>query len=169
MLKNGSYVGIILTIVLACPVIAVLIFYERDHVPDVGVLSIQPVSALSLPWPAGRFEEFGHACGGRNNSYVTGYRAYDGTRLARRGMSFSSESEAGSELRKFLRYASRIAETGPKYNERGIVIGERVIAFFAVDDKEAVSIIWTEGKSLYAIEAFSLETALEFEKDDSTK
>jgi hypothetical protein len=55
--------------------------------PELGVFMIQPSTSLvsfsaSSSTPARGFEEFGHACGGPNGSFITGYTAYDGKRLS---------------------------------------------------------------------------------------
>jgi hypothetical protein len=134
--------------------------------PELGVFIVQPSTSLlssSVPPsnPAERFTLIGHACG---NGTLTGYTTYDGKRLALHLSGYTSSSELRQEFQKWLQDATRIQETGAKYNRQGKIVGKRVIAFFGFGDKETAAILWTEQKSLRMIEAQSLDQALEFER-----
>jgi len=115
-----------------------------------------------------RFEELGHACGGPNQSWITAYVAYDGNRLSLSSATYSSPSEASRRLQSRLQGAAKIQETGPKYNRQGYIVGERVgervVAFFRVEEKEIATILLTQEKSLFAIETEVFNCALEFER-----
>jgi hypothetical protein len=129
--------------------------------PELGVFMVQPSTSIR------RFEELGHACGGPNQSWITGYTAYDGKQLSLRSATYTSQSEASLELQKRLQNATRIQEVGAKYNQQGKIVGKRAVAFFAFDDKEIAAILWTKQKSLFVIKTESLDCALEFEHTKS--
>lgn len=118
--------------------------------PELGVLMVQPsTSILRLVEPSTsimRFECLGHACGGRNESWITGYLAFDGKRLALRCASYSSRAEANRKLQDRLQDAVKIHEVGTNYNQQGQTVGKRAVAFFLYDDKETVAILWTKQK-----------------------
>jgi hypothetical protein len=67
-------------------------------------------------------------------------------------------------LRSRVLGATRIQETGARYNQVGRIVGERVAALVDVADKELALIVWTQEESVFAIEAESLECAMEFER-----
>jgi hypothetical protein len=136
--------------------------------PELGVFMVQPSTSLvsssaSSSTPARGFEAFGHACGGPNGSFITGYTAYDGKRLSLWGAAYNSRAEADMEFQKRLQNAARVQEIGAKYNQQGKVIGKRAVVIFIVEDNEIAAILWTEQKSLSIIEAQSLDQAFEFE------
>jgi hypothetical protein len=123
-----------------------------------GVFMVQPTTSIQ------RFEELGHACGGPNHSWVTGYTTYNGKRLSLSGATYSSQSEAIQMLRNSVQGAKTIQETGNRYNQEGQIVGERVVALVAVEDKGLALIVWTQGESVFEIESESLECAMEFER-----
>lgn len=125
--------------------------------PELGVLMVQPDTSIR------RFKEIGHACQGGNGVWVTGYKTYSGRSLSLEGSTHDSVFEARQKLQDHLQRATRIEERGNKYDQQGQIIGERVIAFFEVEEKEWVSILWLERESTFVITAASLAEALEFE------
>ena len=60
--------------------------------------------------------------------------------------------------------AADLIERGPKLDVNGHKIGERGITKFT--DSNAVRIFWTQGDDFWAVQAPSLELALEFEQSD---
>lgn len=125
---------------------------------EFAVFMIQPTTSIL------RFEELGHACGGPNHSWVTGYITYNGKRLSLSAASYSSQSEATQVLRSRVQGATRILETGARYNQEGRIVGERAVALVAVESKELALIVWTQEESVFVIESESLECAMEFER-----
>jgi len=123
-----------------------------------GVFMVQPTTSIL------QFEELGHACGGPNHSWVTGYITYNGKRLSLSAATYASQSEATQMLRSRVQGATRIQEAGARYNQEGRIVGERVVALVDVEDKELALIVWTQEDSVFAIESESLECAMEFER-----
>ncbi|MEW6207007.1 MAG: hypothetical protein AB1631_01470 [Acidobacteriota bacterium] len=125
-----------------------------------GVFFVKPVH-LGM-----EFLPTGHACGGPDSSWITGYEASDGERLSIYGATFSSPSGARKKLQKRLDLAIRVIERGPKYDGHGRTVGEQVVAVFQSKEKgkEAVSVMWTNGNRLYSIDAPSISHALEMER-----
>ena len=154
VIKVGIGVSLLVTIGFSLRTFSTLTTPKDEF----GVFMIQPTTS-SL-----RFQELGHACGGTDHSWVTGYFTYSGRRLSLSGASYSSRSEAFQKLRSWAQGATRIQETGAKYNQEGQIVGERVVAFVAVGDREVALIVWTQEESLFAIESESLDCAMEFER-----
>ena len=125
---------------------------------ELGVFIVQPSTAIS------RFEELGHACGGPNRSWGTGYITYNGKHLSLFSATFQSSLAANQELQKWLQGATRIQEWGPKYDQQGEVTGERIVAIYVVEDRNKAAILWSQQESIFFIETESLECALEFER-----
>jgi hypothetical protein len=77
-----------------------------------------------------------------------------------------SAARASKELQKRIKPAVEIIERGPKLDETGQRVGERVVATFAKSDSSGneVTVLWTNSGQLYYIQSTSLPVALEFEK-----
>lgn len=77
-----------------------------------------------------------------------------------------SAARASKELQKRIKPAVEIIERGPRLDETGQRVGERVVATFAKSDSSGneVTVLWTNGGQLYYIQSRSLPVALEFEK-----
>lgn len=64
-----------------------------------------------------------------------------------------------------VKEATKIVEKGPLLDAQGQAIGERAVLIFNPPDKKASAmILWTSGNRLRDLQSFSLDTALEFEK-----
>jgi hypothetical protein len=104
---------------------------------------------------------------GANSDYYH-YEASDGVKLMRARIAFPSPGRAGQELWHKLELDEEIAEIlerGPKVNERGEGVGERVVAVLTGKVKGQLTyVIWTEGQALCWIESPSLNHALELER-----
>jgi hypothetical protein len=78
---------------------------------------------------------------------------------------FSSPERVKSELRTRLRHAVTIFERGPKIDDNGRPVGERVVAMMSPcrSSKMEANIFWTQGDTLTTIEAPSFRYAIAYE------
>lgn len=94
------------------------------------------------------------------------FESQEGVRVSIIRENRDSPVRADKELQRRIKQALEIVERGPKVDERGQRVGERIVAKFAKNGsaEEEVAILWTEGQQLYSIKSLSLTVALEFEK-----
>lgn len=94
------------------------------------------------------------------------YKSSDGVGVATTVENRESPIRASKALQRKIKKAVKIIERGPKLNEKGQQIGERVVVIFVPNDsyKEQASVLWTDGTQFYYIESSSLRHVLEFEK-----
>ena len=152
--KIGITVSLILSIGIALRTFSTLATPKDEF----GVLIVQPTTSIL------RFEETGHACGGPNSSWTTGYITHSGKRLSLSGAIYSSQSEAIQKLRSWGQGAIRIQEIGARYNKEGQIVGERVVGFMVVGDKDLAFVVWSQVESVFAIQSESLDCVIEFER-----
>lgn len=79
---------------------------------------------------------------------------------------YRSSVAAKRELRRKLDHATKLIESGPKLNEDGRRVGERVVAMFAPEGTAMAqaTVLWTDGPDFHYIQSPSLPHALKFEK-----
>lgn len=94
------------------------------------------------------------------------YESPDGVTVSVTRENRDSAASAAKVLQKRIKAAVEIIERGPKLDETGRRVGERVVATFAKSDSSGneVEVLWTNGGQLYYIQSTSLPVALEFEK-----
>ena len=91
--------------------------------------------------------------------------ASDGVKISARTEKRRSTSRAAAVLRKAMRGAKIVAR-GPRTNNLGQRIGERVIAWFTSkgQDKSRYVLLWTDGSDFHYLESSSLPHLFAFEK-----
>lgn len=89
----------------------------------------------------------------------------DGVAIAARTEKRRSATRALGVLNKLIKGVN-VVERGPKKNNQGERVGERVAGCFPAKDKAKSKcvILWTEGSELHVLEARSLPHLLAFEK-----
>jgi hypothetical protein len=94
------------------------------------------------------------------------YESSDGVRVSVTRENRDSSAGAAAALQKRTKSAVEIIERGPKLDETGQRVGERVVATFGKSDSSGneAMVLWTNGGQLYYIQSSSLPVALEFEK-----
>jgi hypothetical protein len=92
------------------------------------------------------------------NNFQTEYYSSDG-KLLRFGC-FEHESE---QLREYRR-DGRVVQRGPKLNDAGQKVGERLVIAAEPGSETEAKIVWTERSRLFSIRAPTLQHALLFEK-----
>jgi hypothetical protein len=159
--RAAKVIVIVLTLLIGAALVSELFFFFRQS-REPGVFFVKPVGRINQH----KYKQLGHACGGSYNSYITGYEAPDGVKISKSGAQFQSPSQAKRELRERLKHAISILERGPKYDNKGRKVGERVLALFNSKEggKRAVVVLWTDKKDMYEVGSLSLSHALEFER-----
>jgi hypothetical protein len=79
---------------------------------------------------------------------------------------FHSSSRASEEVIREAEKASNVIERGPKFDEQGQQVGERVVMELKADDqnKESARIVWSYRSDFHSIIGPSLRHVIEFEK-----
>jgi len=79
---------------------------------------------------------------------------------------FESSSRASKEVRRETEKAPVVVERGPKLDEKGQRVGERVVMELRANDqnKESVQIIWNSGSDFSSIAGPSMRHVVELEK-----
>jgi hypothetical protein len=159
--RAAKVIVIVLTLLIGVALFSELFFFFRPS-RERGVFFVKPVGRIKQH----KYKQLGHACGGRYNSYGTGYEAPDGVKISISGAQFQSPSQAKRELRERLKPAIIILERGPKHDNKGGKVGERVVELF--NSKEAgkrdALVLWTDKKNIHEVWSVSLSHALEFER-----
>jgi hypothetical protein len=91
---------------------------------------------------------------------VSTYKADDGTLVEISIEICKSDSQARDRVSALTEQAKKIIETKPKMDNRGKVIGRRVVF---LSKKSKAYVAWTEGPIVHVIESGKLDYALEFE------
>ncbi|HLN98462.1 MAG TPA: hypothetical protein VK208_08385 [Pyrinomonadaceae bacterium] len=118
---------------------------------------------------AGEFEDVQSGRGKTDEGIQFSYHLYkssDGVGVATTVENRASPVRANKALQRRIKRAVKIIERGPKLDNNGQRIGERVVAVFAADGSknEQAAVLWTDGSQFYYIESPSLKHALGFEK-----
>lgn len=92
-------------------------------------------------------------------------KSSDGVAISARTEKRRSVARAHAELRKQLKSAE-VVEQGPKTNNQGERVGERVVGCFAAthETKGRCVVLWTDGSDFHFLESQSLRHLLAFEK-----
>ncbi len=162
--RAARVIVIILTLLIGVAIITEIFFFFRSS-RELGVYLVKPVGRMIQP----KYKQLGHACGGSYYSYITGYESPDGVMISESCAPFRSPSEAKRGLRERLKDAISILEGGPKYDNKGRKVGERVVALFNSKEAEkpAVLVLWTDKEDMYEVGSLSISHVLEFERDRS--
>ncbi|HEY0730283.1 MAG TPA: hypothetical protein VGD38_19515 [Pyrinomonadaceae bacterium] len=117
-----------------------------------------------------QFHVEGLGCGrmldGDGGFSVRSFTSSYSVRLSFAHFRFKSQEKTDEAFDRHVRDAVRVIETTPKLNEHGEVVGRRalVITFNSEVKQSFASLVWTDGKSLHAIDSPSLIHVIEFEK-----
>jgi hypothetical protein len=108
----------------------------------------------------------GSAHDGTTTIGLTGYIGDDGARLGTQYAEFKSPQAAVAELRWRANNAKKIIKQGPKLDDKGRTVGERVEILTDPDDSAdpGFEVLWTEGSDFHEISSSCKEKALELEK-----
>lgn len=129
------------------------------HLIAIATFACPTLCADPMPQGTGQleFKLVYDACGSRacSRAYVTP----DGLKVGFDAERFPSPSLAATALNKHLKLAVKILERSPKLNERGEVVGERVVARFkaarVVEDQGGPAylenVLWTYATDLYVV------------------
>jgi hypothetical protein len=91
------------------------------------------------------------------------YKSSDGVEVSLDSTGYQTHERATTALEERLKDADQIIERKPKMNEKGEIVGERVVAIFSPTSYSRAAVIWTDGSVLSSIESSSLPHALAFE------
>ena len=122
------------------------------------------VKTLSPELQGDKFVAEMDACGPQFNSHQYLILA-TGQSLTQTGESFDSEGAALNELERRLSHATKILERTVVLDEQKRKVGERVLALFPSE----ASVFESHGAVVSAINAPTIEVALEFEKEKAKK
>lgn len=92
--------------------------------------------------------------------------ASDGIKVSARTEKRRSVSRAKAVLKRTLR-GTEIRERGPKLNDGGKKVGERVLARLTSNGRDKIRyvVLWTEGSDFHYLESVSLPHILAFERE----
>lgn len=66
-------------------------------------------------------------------------------------------------LERELKQATRVLQRGPKFNSSGELVGERAVISILKEQREVLSVIWSQHSELHSISSSSLEHVLKLE------
>jgi hypothetical protein len=94
------------------------------------------------------------------------YDSTDGVGVSSTVEVYYSAAGAKREMKRRIKTASRIIERGNKENQKGKLIGERVVLISAGNTRDIayVTVLWVDREDLHVIESASLQHALDFER-----
>ncbi len=106
------------------------------------------------------------ATGAPGASFIT-LESSDGMRFTKWSTDYESPKRANSELQRKLKKALGIVNREPAFDENGQRIGEKVLATFSPNNRDAgpASLLWTEGSELFQVDSSSVQNILEYRKD----
>jgi hypothetical protein len=83
---------------------------------------------------------------------------------------FSSVERSNKEFQSFVKAAAKVVRRGPELNEKGEIVGERILGHFSEvkagnlpDSLPHYSVVWTSGANLWKLTGEHLEDVLSLE------
>jgi hypothetical protein len=94
------------------------------------------------------------------------YKSSDCLKIIKTIKLFNSPAQAYEEFQREFKRASTIIDRGPKIDDNGQQVGERVVLQFAAEGQSQAraEVIWTKNSEFHSITAHSVQHALEFEQ-----
>jgi hypothetical protein len=97
---------------------------------------------------------------------LTKFEAEDGSLATKLVIPFDTSARADQELRRSVKLATKVVHASSQVDEKGKVIGQRVLALYPVADPDLpiVKLSWTMGSTYVEVSSNSMANVLELEK-----